>query len=134
METLNKLVAMGRKLLFVTNNSTKSRKEYRCKFDGIGLDFRVEETDVVTATFAVAEFLRVRTPHVKRVLVIGASKGGRSWVRGAGPLAGPAAWQAARRPGTTCLFLPTAHGRGTGLLWPGSVSPPLSCRLCWPLR
>jgi hypothetical protein len=37
-ETLDMLHAMGKRLVFVTNNSTKSRKQYAKKFDSLGLN------------------------------------------------------------------------------------------------
>ena len=42
-ETLAALRALGKKLVFVTNNSTKSRAGYLKKFTGLGLDVRAEE-------------------------------------------------------------------------------------------
>ena len=41
--TLAALRALGKKLVFVTNNSTKSRAGYLKKFTGLGLDVRAEE-------------------------------------------------------------------------------------------
>jgi hypothetical protein len=43
-ETLAKLRASGKKMFFVTNNSTKSRKGYKGKFDSLGLDIPAEES------------------------------------------------------------------------------------------
>lgn len=37
---LDKLRSLGKKVFFVTNNSTKSRKGYKAKFDSLGLDVR----------------------------------------------------------------------------------------------
>lgn len=39
---LEKIRAMGKKIFFVTNNSTKSRKGYLKKFTGLGLDIKPE--------------------------------------------------------------------------------------------
>ena len=36
-ETLEMLRSMGKRLIFVTNNSTKSRKSYAKKFESLGL-------------------------------------------------------------------------------------------------
>lgn len=36
-ETLDMLRSMGKRLVFVTNNSTKSRKSYAKKFESLGL-------------------------------------------------------------------------------------------------
>lgn len=41
-ETLAMLRQMGKKLFFVTNNSTKSRKGYLKKFTSLGLDVKAE--------------------------------------------------------------------------------------------
>jgi phosphoglycolate phosphatase len=41
-ETITKLRAMGKKLFFVTNNSTKSRKGYLKKFLSLGLNVKPE--------------------------------------------------------------------------------------------
>ena len=40
-EVLEKLRAAGKKIFFVTNNSTKSRKGYKAKFDSLGKYKRV---------------------------------------------------------------------------------------------
>jgi phosphoglycolate phosphatase len=48
-ETLDMLRSMGKKLVFVTNNSTKSRKQYGKKFESLGLDV----TEVSAAEFTV---------------------------------------------------------------------------------
>ncbi|KAL8486097.1 hypothetical protein ACS0TY_022993 [Phlomoides rotata] len=37
LDTLDMLQAMGKKLVFVTNNSTKSRKQYANKFHFLGI-------------------------------------------------------------------------------------------------
>lgn len=42
----------GKRLVFVTNNSTKSRAEYKKKFDGLGIPCEV----VPTCILAVAGF------------------------------------------------------------------------------
>merc|ERR1719410_526481 len=53
--TLEKLRALGKKLFFVTNNSTKSRKGYKKKFDGLKLDVEAEE--IFSSSFAAAAYL-----------------------------------------------------------------------------
>ena len=42
-ETLERLRKAGKKMFFVTNNSTKSRAGYKKKFDSLGLDIPAEE-------------------------------------------------------------------------------------------
>ena len=54
-ETLDKLRAAGKKMFFVTNNSTKSRAGYKKKFDGLGLDVPAEE--IFSSSFAAAAYL-----------------------------------------------------------------------------
>ena len=49
---LEKLRAMGKKIFFVTNNSTKSRKGYLKKFTGLGLNVNPEGTNI-TLTFTI---------------------------------------------------------------------------------
>lgn len=53
-ETLAKLRAAGKKLFFVTNNSTKSRAGYKKKFDSLGLDVPAEE--IFSSSFAAAAY------------------------------------------------------------------------------
>ena len=54
-EVLAKLRAMGKRMFFVTNNSTKSRKGYKKKFDGLGLEVEAEE--IFSSSFAAAAYL-----------------------------------------------------------------------------
>jgi 4-nitrophenyl phosphatase/phosphoglycolate phosphatase len=53
-ETLDKLRALGKKTFFVTNNSTKSRKGYKKKFDSLGLNVPAEE--IFSSSFAAAAY------------------------------------------------------------------------------
>ncbi|GAQ83287.1 2-phosphoglycolate phosphatase [Klebsormidium nitens] len=55
-ETLDKLRAAGKKLIFVTNNSTKSRKQYMKKFTDLGLS--VTEEEIFASSFAAAAYLK----------------------------------------------------------------------------
>ena len=52
LELLRKL---GKKIFFVTNNSTKSRKGYKGKFEKLGLD--VEPEEIFSSSFAAAAYL-----------------------------------------------------------------------------
>jgi len=54
-ETLAKLRAAGKRMYFVTNNSTKSRAGYKKKFDSLGLDIPPEE--IFSSSFAAAAYL-----------------------------------------------------------------------------
>ncbi|KAK6932884.1 hypothetical protein RJ641_002508 [Dillenia turbinata] len=69
-ETLHLLRSKGKKLVFVTNNSRKSRRQYAAKFQSLGLS--VNEDEIFSSSFAAAMFLKVNDfpPH-KKVYVIG---------------------------------------------------------------
>ncbi|XP_074590261.1 phosphoglycolate phosphatase 2-like [Curcuma longa] len=67
---LQALRSLGKKLVFVTNNSRKSRKQYAKKFASLGLD--VSEEEIFSSSFAAAMFLKLRNfPKEKKVYVIG---------------------------------------------------------------
>ncbi|CAL0303268.1 unnamed protein product [Lupinus luteus] len=69
-ETLDLLRSKGKRLVFVTNNSTKSRKQYGKKFETLGLD--VSEEEIFASSFAVAAYLKsIDFPKNKKVYVIG---------------------------------------------------------------
>jgi len=72
-ETLDKLRKAGKKMFFVTNNSTKSRAGYKKKFDGLGLtDVPAEE--IFSSSFAAAAYLeqsKFPTDGSKKVYIIG---------------------------------------------------------------
>mmetsp|Transcript_2880 Transcript_2880/g.10456 ORF Transcript_2880/g.10456 Transcript_2880/m.10456 type:complete len:347 (+) Transcript_2880:2023-3063(+) len=55
-ETLAMLRAKGKKLFFVTNNSTKSRKGYLKKFESLGLTGMAPE-EIFSSSFAAAAYL-----------------------------------------------------------------------------
>lgn len=69
-ETLDMLRTMGKKLIFVTNNSTKSRKGYQSKFTNLGLTVAPEE--IYSSSFAAAAYLDSTSfPKDKKVYVVG---------------------------------------------------------------
>ncbi|AQK44459.1 Phosphoglycolate phosphatase 1A chloroplastic [Zea mays] len=80
-ETLDLLRSKGKRLVFVTNNSTKSRKQYGRKFETLGLS--VDETgrgsllacaqeEIFASSFAAAAYLQsIDFPKDKKVYVIG---------------------------------------------------------------
>ncbi|KAF7805283.1 phosphoglycolate phosphatase 1B, chloroplastic-like [Senna tora] len=69
-ETLDMLRSKGKRLVFVTNNSTKSRKQYGKKFETLGLN--VSEEEIFASSFAAAAYLRsIDFPKDKKVYVIG---------------------------------------------------------------
>ncbi|KAL9684706.1 hypothetical protein QQ045_022147 [Rhodiola kirilowii] len=60
----------GKKLVFVTNNSRKSRKKYAKKFQSLGIT--VHEDEIFSSSFAAAMYLKVNDfPPEKKVYVIG---------------------------------------------------------------
>ncbi|TQD77206.1 hypothetical protein C1H46_037263 [Malus baccata] len=60
----------GKKLVFVTNNSTKSRKQYADKFLSLGIS--VSEDEIFSSSFAAAMYLQlINFPKHKKVYVIG---------------------------------------------------------------
>lgn len=62
--------SMGKKLVFVTNNSRKSRKQYAKKFSALGVD--VNEDEIFSSSFAAAMFLKLNNfPTDKKVYVVG---------------------------------------------------------------
>lgn len=69
---LETLKAANKKLSFVTNNSTKTRKAFSNKFKRLGIPW-VEENDIWTSAYAAAAFLRDETklPSSKKVYVVG---------------------------------------------------------------
>jgi len=67
-ETLDMLRDMGKKLIFVTNNSTKSRVGYLNKFLGLGLNIGAEE--IYSSSYAAAAYLE-SIKFDKKVYLIG---------------------------------------------------------------
>ncbi|KAL8137325.1 hypothetical protein V2J09_003326 [Rumex salicifolius] len=69
-QTLDMLRSMGKKLVFVTNNSTKSRSKYADKFLSLGIS--VSEDEIFCSSFAAAMYLKsIKYPSNKKVYVIG---------------------------------------------------------------
>ncbi|CAA7397894.1 unnamed protein product [Spirodela intermedia] len=67
---LQVLRSMGKNLAFVTNNSTKSRKQYVDKFLGLGLS--ISEEEIFSSSFAAAMFLKMNNfPRDKKVYAVG---------------------------------------------------------------
>lgn len=67
-ETLELLRSLGKKLFFVTNNSTKSRAGYLKKFTSLGLNINAEE--IYSSSYAAAAYLE-SIDFKKKVYVIG---------------------------------------------------------------
>ncbi|GBG63951.1 Phosphoglycolate phosphatase (PGPase)-like protein [Chara braunii] len=95
IETLSFLRSQGKRLFFVTNNATKSRKDYLKKFQRLGIYALPEE--IYTAGYAAAAYLK-SLGFKKTAFVIGASGleeeltlAGIKWIGGTEyPIAGPA--------------------------------------------
>lgn len=69
-ETLDFLREQGKKLFFVTNNSTKSRAGYLKKFTSLGLNISSEE--IYSSSYAAAAYLEATNfPSDKKVYVVG---------------------------------------------------------------
>lgn len=69
-QTLELLRSKGKKLVFVTNNSTKSRRQYATKFISLGIP--VTEDEIFSSSFAAAMYLKlIDFPPNKKVYVIG---------------------------------------------------------------
>jgi phosphoglycolate phosphatase len=63
-------LVQGKKIVFVTNNSRKSRRQYSKKFRSLGLE--VTEEEIFTSSFAAAMFLKLNNfPPEKKVYVVG---------------------------------------------------------------
>jgi HAD superfamily hydrolase (TIGR01450 family) len=87
-DTLAKLRCMGKKLIFVTNNSSKSRKDYVKKFEGKGIP--ASEEEIFSSAYSAASYIeRLALPTQKRVYIVGMrgiqqelENKGISWVGG----------------------------------------------------
>ena len=56
VEVVNQLNKIGKKVLFVTNNSTKTRKQYLEKLTSLG--FKATETDIFGTAYTSALYLK----------------------------------------------------------------------------
>jgi len=63
MEFFHEVNEKGGKYIFITNNSTKSRKDYVTKFQKMGVP--VEESNFITSSYATALFLKRKYPREK---------------------------------------------------------------------
>ncbi|KAI6112387.1 HAD-like domain-containing protein [Pisolithus croceorrhizus] len=66
-------ITSGKRLLFVTNNATKSRRSYKTKFDQLGIEAHVDE--IYGSAYAAAVYISsvMKLPKDKKVYVIGMS-------------------------------------------------------------
>ncbi|RKF59595.1 4-nitrophenylphosphatase [Golovinomyces cichoracearum] len=72
VETLELLRSKGKKIIFVTNNSTKSRVEYQQKLSSLGIPSHVEEifASAYSSAIYIARILKLPSPKNK-VFVLG---------------------------------------------------------------
>lgn len=68
VETLARLTAIGKKVIFLTNNSSKDKREYVKKISAMG--YPVDLWQIVTSTMATIQYLHTRRPG-KSVYPIG---------------------------------------------------------------
>ncbi|ONK60515.1 uncharacterized protein A4U43_C08F19300 [Asparagus officinalis] len=67
-QALQSLRSTGKNMVFVINNSTKSRRQYAKKFIALGID--ASEDEIFSSSFAVAIFLKLNNfSHGKKDLV-----------------------------------------------------------------
>jgi len=68
-EAIERLRRGGKRVIFISNNSTKSREEYIAKFTRIGIPVTAE--DLVLSTYATARYVANEKPRAK-VYMVGA--------------------------------------------------------------
>lgn len=68
IETLNRLTENGKRVCFVTNNSSKSKYDYYNKIKKLGYDVKIEQ--IITSGMATAQYLSRHCPY-KSVYVLG---------------------------------------------------------------
>lgn len=68
---LDQLRSLGKRVVFVTNNSTKSRRDYRKKLASMGIDAELDE--IFGSAYASAVYIKrvLKLPADKKVYVIG---------------------------------------------------------------
>ncbi|KAG5339371.1 hypothetical protein C0989_004497 [Termitomyces sp. Mn162] len=75
VDVLELLRRKNKKIIFVTNNATKSRKSYKGKFDHLGVEAHVVRTkdEIYGSAYAAAIYLSsmIKLPKTKKVYVIG---------------------------------------------------------------
>ncbi|KJA21316.1 hypothetical protein HYPSUDRAFT_42171 [Hypholoma sublateritium FD-334 SS-4] len=71
IEVLDILRRRNKKVVFVTNNATKSRKSYKTKFDQLGIEAHVDE--IYGSAYAAAVYISsvLQIPKTKKVYVVG---------------------------------------------------------------
>ena len=69
IDTLKRLELMGKKVFFVTNNSTHTQEDVAKKAKSMGYDCKPEQ--VFSTAKATALYLKKKHPHVRKVYLIG---------------------------------------------------------------
>ncbi len=67
-EAIKRLKELGKKIVFISNNSTRSREEYMEKLRDLNLPIEIDE--IMPATYALATYLSRKYPD-KKVFVLG---------------------------------------------------------------
>lgn len=67
-QTMNKLRSLGKKIFYVTNNSTKSRVEFVDKCKNLG--FIAEKEEIVSSSYVLAQYL-TQLKFDKKVYIVG---------------------------------------------------------------
>ncbi|CAN0135736.1 unnamed protein product [Ectocarpus sp. 4 AP-2014] len=70
LDTVKALRRAGKRTFFVTNNSSKSRRQYCVKLEGFGVH-GVGVEDIVTSGSAIAAYVKLSHPDVRTVYMIG---------------------------------------------------------------
>lgn len=110
-QTLDVLRSKGKKLIFVTNNSRRSRRQYVHKFHALGVS--VSEDEIFSSSFAAAMYLKVNNfPQENKVYVIG-GEGilEELWQAGYTGLGGPEDGEKRVQLKSNCLF---EHDKNVG--------------------
>ncbi|XP_038053683.1 glycerol-3-phosphate phosphatase-like isoform X1 [Patiria miniata] len=69
-DTLRKIKEMGKRIIFITNNSTKSRTQYAKKFTELGFE-SVPKERIFCTSFAAAHYLKEKLKFQGKVYLIG---------------------------------------------------------------
>lgn len=68
-ETLNALKEQGKKIFFLTNTSTKSRKKYAQKIHSFGFETTVNQ--IYPSSYVAPAYIKLHYPEVKKLYIVG---------------------------------------------------------------
>ncbi|KAI0220478.1 Glycerol-3-phosphate phosphatase [Lamellibrachia satsuma] len=68
-EAIEKLRKLGKKVLFVTNNSTKTRAEYVKKCASLG--FTAQEDEIIGSSYVTAQYIKHTLKYTGKVYIVG---------------------------------------------------------------